>query len=110
MHCEVARLETQLAKLKTKREKGIPISFQNKFAKLELIQKWPAIRAEIEQKIETGLARQRRHGDVEDIGVRDFGIENLAEKQFNDIKMGQDAIRDMKAQRLMPPEVERFQP
>ena len=106
MHCQVERLETQLAKVKTEREKGVPISFQNKFAKLESIQKWPAVRADIERKIEEGRARERRYGDVEDIGFRNLGIENLAQRQYDDIKTGQDAIREMKAQRFMPPEVE----
>jgi hypothetical protein len=106
IHCEVLRLEAELAKTKTERETGVPIFYQNKFAKLELIQKWPRLRAEIEQKLEGGRARDRRYGDVEDIGIRDLGIENLAEKQYQDIKVGQDAIREMKVQGLMPPEVE----
>jgi hypothetical protein len=106
IHCEVLRLEDDLAKTKTERDKGVPIVFQNKFAKLDLIQKWPAVRVEIEEKVELGHARDRRFGNVEDIGVRDLGIENLAEKQHQDIKMGQDAIREMRTQRLMPPEIE----
>jgi Skp family chaperone for outer membrane proteins len=106
IHCEVLRLEDDLAKTKTEREKGVPIIFQNKFAKLDLIQKWPAIRLGIEERIKSGRARDRRYGDVEDIGVRDLGIEDLAEKQHQDIKMGEDAIREMKTQRLMPPEIE----
>lgn len=81
IHCEVLRLEAELAKTKTEREKGVPILYQNKFAKLDLIQKWPAIRAGIEKKIEAGRARERRYGNVEDIGIRDLGIENLAGKQ-----------------------------
>jgi hypothetical protein len=106
LHCEVLRLEAELAKTKTEREKGVPIMYQNKFAKLDLIQKWPGMRAEIENDIEAGRARERHFGDVEDIGIRDLGIENLSEKQHQDIKTGQDAIREMKTQALMPPEAE----
>jgi predicted anti-sigma-YlaC factor YlaD len=106
IHCDVLRLEAELAKTRTEREKGVPIMYQNRFAKLDLIQKWPQIRAEIEQKIEAGRARERHYGDIEDIGIRNLGIEGLAEKQRQDIKMGQDAIREMKSQGLMPPEVE----
>jgi hypothetical protein len=106
IHCEVLRLEAELAKTKTEREKGVPVMYQNRFAKLDLIQKWPDIRAKIEQNIEAGRARERQYGDVEDIGVRDLGIEGLAEKQHKDIKVGQDAMREMKSQGLMPPEVE----
>ena len=47
IHCEVQRLESELTKTRTQREKSLPVLYQNKFAKLELIQKWPAIRARI---------------------------------------------------------------
>src|SRR5438128_12691132 len=100
MQYQGERVESQLAKVKTEREKGVPISFQNKFAKLELIQKWPAVRADIERKIEEGRARERRYGDVEDIGSRNLGIENRAQKQYDDIKTGQDAIGELKAKRF----------
>jgi hypothetical protein len=106
IHCEVLRLEADLAKTKTAREKGVPIIYQNKFAKLDLIQKWPAVRSEVEHRIEAGRARERQYGDVEDIGIRNLGIENLGEKQQQDVKTGQEAIREMKSQGLMPPEVE----
>ncbi len=106
LHCRVLRIENDLNKIKTEREKGLPIVFQNRFAKLELIQKWPQVRADIEQKIEAGRARERRYGNAEDIGFRDLGIDGLARKQQEDIKKGQDAIREMKSQGLMPPEVE----
>jgi hypothetical protein len=106
IHCDVLRLESDLAKTKTERDKGVPIIYQNKFAKLELIRTWPAIRTEIEQNIEAGRARARRYGDIDDIGIRDLGIDNLAEKQHQDIRTGQDAIRELKTQGLLPPEVE----
>ena len=47
-----------------------------------------------------------RYGDVEDIGVRNLGIDNLAEKLHQDVKIGQDAVREMKSLGLMPPEAE----
>ena len=106
LHCEVLRLEAELEKTRTEREKGVPVLYQNKSAKLDLIQKWPRMHAEIEENIDGGRARDRRYGNVEDIGIRNLGIEDLAEKQHQDIKVGQDAIREMKAQGLMPPEVE----
>jgi predicted Zn-dependent protease len=84
----------------------VPIAYQNKLAKLDLIQKWPGLRREIEANIEAGRARERRFGDVDDIGIRDLGIENIADKQHSDIKTGKDAIEEMKRQGLMPKEVE----
>lgn len=105
LHCEVLRLEDQLRKTNLQREKGVPIAYQNKFAKLDLIQKWPSLRQEVERNIEAGRARQRRFGDTDDIGIRDLGIENIADKQHSDIKTGKDAIEEMKRQGLMPKEV-----
>lgn len=106
LHCEVLRLEDELRKTKLQREKGVPIVYQNKLARLDLIQKWPPLRREIERNIEAGRARDRRYGNVEDIGIRDLGIENLGEKQQSDIKLGKEAIDEMKKQALMPPDVE----
>jgi Zn-dependent protease with chaperone function len=106
IQCEILRLEAERRRIKTEREKGVPVVYQNKFAKLDLIQRWPGIRGDIQERIASGKARERRYGDVEDIGIRDLGMEDLAEKQQQDTKMGQEAIRDMRAQGLMPPEVE----
>jgi hypothetical protein len=106
LHCEILRLEDELRQTNLQREKGVPIAYQNKFAKLDLIQKWPPLRQEIESNIEVGRGRARRFGDVDDIGVRDLGIENIADKQQSDIKTGKDAIEEMKRQGLMPKEVE----
>ena len=106
LHCRILKLEADLRQTRIEREHGVPVMFQNKLAKLELVQKWPSLRAEIEQKIEGGRARERRYGDVEDIGIRNLGIEDLGEKQHDDMKLGQDAIRDMKSQGLMPPEID----
>jgi beta-barrel assembly-enhancing protease len=106
LHCEVLRLEDELRKTKLQREKGLPIAYQNKLAKLDLIQKWPTLRQEIERNIKEGRARERRFGDIDDIGVRDLDIENIAEKQQSDIKTGKDAIDEMKRQGLFPKELE----
>jgi hypothetical protein len=106
LHCRVLRLEDDLSKARTQLEKGLPVVYQNRLAKLELIQKWPSIRAEIEREIEAGRARERRYGNVEDIGIRDLGIDDLAKKQNDDIKLGRDAIDEMKREKLMPPDVD----
>jgi Zn-dependent protease with chaperone function len=101
LHCGILDLEAQLRDLETQREKGVPVLFENRFAKLDLIRYWPARQQEIERKIQSGQARSRQHGDVEDIGVR-----VIAEGQEEDIKTGQDAIREMKSQHLMPEEIQ----
>jgi hypothetical protein len=100
-HCQVLKLENEIKEKKTEREHGLPIAFDNKRAKLELIQLWPSKKQEIAGIVASGRARERRFGDVEDIGIRKFG-----EGQEKDIKTGQDAINELKAYGLMPPEVE----
>jgi hypothetical protein len=99
--CRIYKLERDLTEKKAAREHGLPLTYDNKKAKLELLQQWPTKQKEIADIIASGRARQRPHGDVEDIGLRKVG-----EGQEKDIKLGQDAINDMKMYGLMPPEVE----
>lgn len=101
LHCRILKLERQLRLKRVERQQGVKVAFANKFAKLDLIAQWPAKKKEIERIIAEGRARERRHGDVEDIGIRLVG-----EGQEKDIKIGEEAIRRMKAYGLMPPEVE----
>ncbi len=101
LHCQILQLESEMRQKKTEREQGVPVAYENKRAKLDLIEQWPAKKREIEQVLASGRARERRYGDVEDIGIRKVG-----EGQEKDIKLGEDAIREMKAYGLVPPEVE----
>ncbi len=101
LHCSILKLERELNQKRTERERGLPVAYENKRAKLDLIRQWPAKKKEIEQALAAGRARSRRFGDVEDIGVR-----VISEGQEKDVKVGEDAIREMKAYGLMPPEVE----
>ncbi|HYM12740.1 MAG TPA: M48 family metalloprotease [Bryobacterales bacterium] len=101
LHCRILKLEGELHQKQTERQNGVPVAFANKAAKLDLIQQWPAKRKEIEQTLAAGKARQRRYGDIEDIGVR-----KISEGQEKDIKAGEEAVRDLKMYGLMPPEME----
>lgn len=101
LHCSILKLERELNQKQTERRQGAPVAFDNKRAKLDLLQQWPARKKEIEQTLAAGRARTRRFGDAEDIGVRVIG-----EGQEKDIKVGEDAIREMKMYGLMPAEVE----
>jgi beta-barrel assembly-enhancing protease len=74
---------------------------ENKQAKLELIQKWPEQLTAIRQSIADGSFKSRRWADVEDVGFR-----KIEDNQKDDIKLGQEAIRDLKQSGLMPKEVE----
>ena len=101
LHCTIAALDlTQNAK-RAERENILPAIYDNQQAKVDLIEKWPAQKEEIILALESGDARKRRHGDVEDIGIR-----ILKEGQEKDIKTGEKAVREMRASGMMPPEVE----
>ena len=99
--CDIYKWDRQIAEKRTAREHGVGVAFDNKRAKLDLLAQWPARKREIEQIIASGRARQRVHGDVEDIGIR-----TLSEGQEKDVKLGQDAINQMKMYAMFPPEVE----
>lgn len=98
LHCRILRLENRARQAEIARKQGAPVAFDNRRAKLALLQQWPVERQRIEASLEAGTARSRRYGNVEDIGIR-----TIAEGQEKDIKMGQDAIREMTAYGLMPP-------
>jgi hypothetical protein len=101
LHCSIVSLERKLVDVKARRDKAVDLAYDNKYAKLDLIREWPAKKREIDLTIDSEAARQRRFGDVEDIGVR-----VLAKDQEDDIKKGEEAIQQMKAYGLMPPELE----
>ncbi len=98
LHCEILRLERDLSLKRTERERGLPIAYENRIAKAELVEHWPGKRAEIREAVRSGRARARKFGDVADIGVRE-----ISQDQAKDIKLGQDVIREMKVYELMPP-------
>lgn len=101
VHCQILKLEKLRSEKRVEREQGMPVAFENKLAKIDFIEKWPAEKAAIDRRIAAGEARQRRYGDVEDIGVREISTD-----QQKDIKLGEDALREMKMYGLMPPELE----
>jgi hypothetical protein len=101
LHCQLLKLQKRVAKTKVQRENGLDVLYDNKLAKLQLLKEWPPAKAEIEQTIASGKARQRPHGDVEDIGFRDVGKD-----QEKDIKRGEEAVKELQRYGLLPPEVQ----
>lgn len=101
IHCQALKLENGIREKKVEMEHGLPLVYENKLAKLDLMLNWPARRKEIREVLASGRARDRRFGDVEDIGIRKVG-----EGQEKDLKLGQDAIRELKSYGLMPFEEE----
>ncbi|MBI4850578.1 MAG: M48 family metalloprotease [Acidobacteria bacterium] len=101
LHCQILTLERTLKQKHTEHSHGLSVIYDNKLAKLELIQKWPLKQKEIEQFILSGNARSRRFGNVEDIGIRKVG-----EGQEKDIRLGEESLQQLKSTGLMPPEIE----
>ncbi|HSR53109.1 MAG TPA: M48 family metalloprotease [Acidobacteriota bacterium] len=101
LHCSILKLEEELRIQETARKEGLPLTFENKRAKLELLREWPEQERQIQDAIESGEARMRRWGNVEDIGVR-----IIEQGQEKDVKLGQDAVRELKAYGMIPDSLE----
>ena len=101
VHCRIQNLELLQSEAQALASHAIPTAYGNLNAKLDLIQKWPALYQQTKQEIANGTHLNRRWGDVKDIGFRE-----IAANQQDDIKKGQQAIEEMKRSGLLPPEVE----
>ncbi|MDE3197291.1 MAG: M48 family metalloprotease [Acidobacteriota bacterium] len=101
LHCRIQENRLLKSQADVIGEKAIPVAYDNRQAKLDVIQKWPAEAKAIRQSITDGSYRNRRWADVQDIGFRE-----IEANQKDDIKTGQEAIQDLKRSGLMPKEVE----
>lgn len=100
-HCRIQNLRALESQARVLAEHAIPVAYENRKAKLELIEKWPEELKRIREDIAAGRHVQRKWGDVKDIGFRE-----LVPDQEKDIKVGQETVREMKMAGLMPPEVD----
>jgi Zn-dependent protease with chaperone function len=100
-HCAIQNLRALGAQARVLAEHAIPVAYENRKAKLELIEKWPQELKRIQAEIAAGTHHQRKWGDVKDIGFRD-----LVPGQERDVRDGQEAVRQMKLAGLMPPEID----
>jgi hypothetical protein len=100
LHCRIQNLRAEESQVDVLREHSIPIAYDNLEAKLDLIQQWPQDLKQIREQIADGSYLKRQWGDVKDIGFRE-----IASGQEKDIKVGQDAIKQMKESGLMPKEL-----
>lgn len=83
LHCTIQDARALKSQSDVISQHAIPVAYDNKQAKLELIQKWPAQLKEIQQSINDGTYKNRRWADVQDIGFRE-----IEKDQKDDIKMG----------------------
>lgn len=100
-HCNIQNLDLLKSEADVLAGQAIPTAYDNLYAKLDVIQQWPAQYKEIQQELATGTYHTRRWGDVKDIGFRE-----IEPNQQDDIKRGADAVDEMKKLGLMPPEVQ----
>lgn len=101
LHCRIQDKLSLKGQAEVISRHAIPVAYDNKFAKLDLIQQWPAEQKRIQDAVTSGAYRNRPWADVEDIGFR-----KIEPNQKDDIKMGQDAIKEMKIAGLMLRELE----
>lgn len=101
LHCRIQESRALKSQADVIGQNAIPVAYNNKQAKLELIQKWPAQLKEIRQSLADGSYKNRRWADVQDIGFRE-----IESNQKDDVKAGQEAIKDLKQSGLMPKEVD----
>src|SRR5262249_7435567 len=90
LHNNIAALEQALQLKRVECEHTIPATFEIKLAKIYLLAHWPERREEVARRIDEGRARERKHGDADDIGYR-----KLVEGQEKDIAVGEQAIRQI---------------
>jgi Zn-dependent protease with chaperone function len=100
LRCRVQNLRAVKQEADVLVQQAIPIAFENRQAKLDLLEKWPGQYRQILANLESGAYRTRTFANVMDVGFRE-----VAAGQENDIKLGQETIQDMKQQGLMPPEL-----
>ncbi|MFN3325226.1 MAG: M48 family metalloprotease [Bryobacteraceae bacterium] len=100
-HCRIHNARILHGQARVLSEHAIPVAYENRLAKLDLIEKWPAEQVQIRDEMEAGRHHDRKFGDVMDIGVRE-----LFEGQEKDVKTGEEVVRQMTTLGLLPAEVE----
>lgn len=101
LHCKLRLAESDLRDTRAQRSISVPAAHDHRLTKLEILAQWPAKKKEIDDAIAAGKARARHWGDIDDIGYRKLG-----EGQERDVKLGEDAVNELRAYRLLPPEVD----
>ncbi len=101
LHCTIQNQEMMRSEAQMLYEHAIPTAYDNLYAKLDLLQNWPAEYRATQAEITTGAYHNRKWGDVKDIGFRE-----IAPGQEKDIKRGQDAVRELRRIGLLPPELQ----
>jgi hypothetical protein len=99
LHCKIFQVDRDLRESKTERSISIPVDYDHRITKLDIVALWPARKRDVALAVANGKARARKWGDVDDIGYRKVG-----EGQEGDVKLGEDAVSELRTYRLLPPE------
>jgi Zn-dependent protease with chaperone function len=100
-HCRIEELRAVKSQAEVLAGHAIPTAYDNRAAKLDLIEKWPAEEKQIRAELASGAYHTRRWANVKDIGYR-----TIAEDQERDIKPGQEAVERLKSTGMLPKEIE----
>lgn len=101
LHTQISALEQVLLEKQRECKHTIPSTFEIQLSKVHLLERWPERRRQNVDEIEKGLARHRKHGDIDDIGYR-----KLADDQEKDITIGEQAMRQLSSSRFGAAEVQ----
>jgi beta-barrel assembly-enhancing protease len=102
IHCRIQGLRQELKETELALKTGLDNRYDNKLAKLKVLEEWPQQYAEAQRLLATNQAQQRKFGDFRDIGFR----KGPWEGQEDDVRKGREAIEELKRQNLLPPEIE----
>lgn len=102
LHCRIQNAQKQLDEIKLTLDSGLDVAFDNRAAKLKILKEWPARHQEIQERIRSGRAVDRKFGDFLDVGFRAGPFEG----QDKDIKTGREVVQELRVQGLLPPEIE----
>lgn len=72
IHCKIQNLEFLKGEADVLSGHAIPTAYDNLNAKLDVIEKWPALYQQTQQEIATESYLKRRWGNVKDIGFREI--------------------------------------
>ena len=100
-HCELQHLRAGRDQMQTLAKTAIPVAYDNRYAKLKLLEQWPKDLRKILASIDDCTYHDREYGDVLDIGVRGVG-----DGQEDDIRIGREAVEQMQQLGAMPDRLE----
>jgi hypothetical protein len=101
LHCKLKKTERDLRDTRSERSISVAAAHDHRLTKLEILAQWPARKKDIDEAIAAGKGRARHWGDINDVGYRKLG-----EGQEGDVKLGEDAVNELRTYRLLPPELD----